>query len=108
MSNTQLQNSQIPPGLFTVFIENALKHNHSTDDQPAYVKVRLNLEDRHLHFDCINTKNKPDHHRPNNKTNSGLGLANIKRRLDLLYENNYQLNLDEQENEYRVHLIIPI
>ena len=44
----------------------------------------------------------------NSKTTAGIGLANVKRRLDLLYENKYQLMIDKQPSLFKVTLSIAI
>lgn len=96
----------IPPNLFTTFVENAVKHSVDISGKESYVKIDINIEDRLLHFICVNSRN-PDYV-ISDKKNSGLGLANITRRLELLYSDTFELNIDSKEKEYTVTLKIPV
>ncbi|MEG1375776.1 MAG: histidine kinase [Myroides sp.] len=102
-----LNSTFISPGLFTVFIENAIKHSVDPNGDETYVKISIDIKDKQLHFVCINSKFEDNHLLSKNKSN-GLGLANIKRRLELLYRNNYQLNITSNAKEYIVNLTIPL
>lgn len=96
----------IPPNLFTTFVENAVKHSVSVDDTDAYIRIRITLENGRLQFNCKNSKTA-DYHNPDIK-NSGLGLNNIRRRLQLLYDKQYQLDISSSDHEYIVNLSIPV
>jgi len=107
LDKNTLNNTFIPPGLFTVFIENAIKHSVSSNGEETYVKVNIEIKDNLFHFLCVNSKSKEHQLVSKNKSN-GLGLANIKRRLELLFTNTYSLDIESNENEYRVNLIFPL
>ncbi|MGJ1366211.1 sensor histidine kinase [Sphingobacterium spiritivorum] len=96
----------IPPNLFTTFVENAVKHSVSVEDTDAYIRIQITLENGRLQFNCKNSKTA-DYHNPDKK-NSGLGLNNIKRRLKLLYDRQYQLDISSSDREYIVNLSIPV
>lgn len=96
----------LPPNLFTTFVENAVKHSIDFTDNNTYIKISIEIHNKKLHFSCVNSKSN-DELIPNAK-NSGLGFVNIKRRLELLYQNQYQLDVRTTENEYTVNLTIPI
>jgi len=96
----------IPPNLFTNFVENAVKHSVDLQNQEVTIAVELAVIQHRLYFSCINSKSKEDQE-PHEK-NSGLGLVNVKRRLDLLYGNNYNLELQNTDTQYLVHLNFPI
>lgn len=96
----------VPPNLFTTFVENAVKHSVDTTGKEAYISISIAVEDKKLHFICTNSKS-PDYPVPDKK-NSGLGLINIKRRLELLYQGKHHLNITSTSNEYTVDLIIPV
>lgn len=102
-----LNNTFISPGLFTVFIENAIKHSVNPNGDETYVKIIIEIKDTKLHFVCVNSKTQENHFASKSKSN-GLGLANIKRRLELLYRNDYQLHITSNKNEYIVNLEIPL
>lgn len=102
-----LKNTFIPPGLFTVFIENAIKHSVNPNGDETFVKIIIEIKDKKLHFVCVNSKTEENHFISKDK-NNGLGLANIKRRLELLYRDDYQLHITSNKNEYIVNLEIPL
>lgn len=94
---------QVPPLLFIPFVENAVKHN--TDSTKAsYVYLTFTVENNRLTFVCENSKPL----NPVNHKNGGLGLANIRRRLDLLFDNHYTLEVHETEADYNVHLTLQL
>lgn len=94
----------IPPNLFLVFVENAAKHSKTTHS-PSNVSLLFEINNGKLVFTCQNTKSKIISARPEA---GGLGLANIRRRLDLLYEGRHDLSLYETEESYTVTLTIPL
>ncbi|CAM3108261.1 histidine kinase [Chryseobacterium flavum] len=96
----------IPPNLFTTFVENAVKHSVDLSDKDSYVKIEIKVENRQLHFMCVNSRNPA--YKVSDKKNSGLGLTNIKRRLELLYGDTFELQMISGSNEYTVHLKIPV
>lgn len=94
---------QIPPNIFITFVENAVKHSRDTS-AATYVRISLAADANMLFFTVSNTK--PKHRKP--RQESGLGLANIKRRLELLYNHNYDLEILENEVTYTLNLKLPI
>ncbi|WP_298737404.1 histidine kinase [uncultured Chitinophaga sp.] len=96
----------LPPNLFTTFAENAVKHSVDISGAGSYIRIRITVHAGKLNFHCVNSTNAD--HRPQGEKSSGLGLANIKRRLELLYGNDYNLDISATENEYTVNLTIPI
>lgn len=96
----------LPPNLFTTFLENAVKHSVDISGRESYICVNVEIKDDRLHFSCTNSKD-PEY-RPSDGRNSGLGLANIKRRLELLYRDNYNLEIAATDKEHTVKLTIPI
>lgn len=96
----------IPPNLFTTFVENAVKHSVDLSGTGYYIKINIAMEDKKLHFICVNSRNA-EYHTPE-KRSGGLGLVNIKRRLELLYQNTHQLDITTTDKEYIVNLIVPV
>ncbi len=96
----------IPPNLFTTFVENAVKHSIDIGDKESYIRIVIRTENKELYFTCINSRD-PGFVVSNGKY-SGLGLANIKRRLELLYDNAFDLKTVSAEKEYTVNLKIPV
>ena len=94
------ENLSIPPLLFIPFVENAVKHSADAVNL-SYIRLHFKLSGDMLHFTCQNSK--PLKPRKKN-VYSGLGLVNIRRRLDLLYDRHYSLNISEDETSYAVRL----
>ncbi|MBS3739445.1 MAG: histidine kinase [Psychroflexus sp.] len=93
--------TEIQPLLFINFVENAFKHCRLEDND--YIRVSLKSSDSSIEFECINTF-YPDQY-TNNEV-SGLGLNNIRERLEISYPEKYILKTDSTNNVYKVNLII--
>lgn len=97
--NTQ----KIAPMLLIVFVENAFKHLNK--EGKSTVKIHVESTDKKLTFTCNNTFDKEEVKKIQLETSkSGIGLQNAKKRLDLIYTNNYRLEIFEKENFYCVSL----
>ena len=95
---------QVPPMLLITFVENAFKHGVSYR-YPTYVNISIALHDQRLHFDCRNSR------RPEGTADDGggVGLQNVRQRLDILFPGNYILDIDDQSSDYyAVHLEFPL
>jgi LytS/YehU family sensor histidine kinase len=97
-------NILVPPLLFIPFVENAVKHSAGCKRE-AFVKLDFTADEKELDFVCINSKPVNS---VNANGNGGLGLANIRRRLDLLYEGRATLRIDETNDIYKVRLNIKL
>jgi len=98
-----LSGVQIPPLLFISFVENAVKHNNDAT-KPSYVNLYFDVRDGELFFKCINSK-------PMLKSvndTGGLGLINVKRRLELLFPATHRLNIEDDSERYCVTLTIKL
>lgn len=89
--------TQVPPLLFIPFVENAVKHN---PENGAWVDIAIRVGNGQLHFAC----NNPKAQRATAKTTGGIGLQNIKRRLELLFDRRFRLDLEDGQNSYTVKL----
>ncbi|MBO7610314.1 MAG: histidine kinase [Muribaculaceae bacterium] len=98
-------NVDVLPLLVVSFVENAFKHGVSSVE-PSYIHLSIQVKDNHVVFDCENSKH---HENSNGKMGEGgFGIANVKKRLDLMFGNNYDLNIDETDTTYRVNLTFPL
>lgn len=98
----ELDDSQIPPLILITFIENAFKHGISYQHE-SFIDILVDIEQGRLRFMCSNSKAvKP------NEEKGGVGLQNVKQRLNLLYDNNYTLNIQDEADVYNVELTIPL
>jgi len=94
---------KIPPLLFIPFVENAFKHGISYRN-PSFIDIRLKVEEGKVVFNTRNSMVKETS--TENKNYYGIGLDNVKKRLDLLFRERYQLTITEKEDEYLVDLIL--
>ncbi|MBK1897268.1 sensor histidine kinase [Chryseobacterium paridis] len=92
----------VPPLLFIPFIENAVKHNNNYEK--AFVKVHFHLENTILHFTCMNSKAPIE----STTLKGGIGLTNIRKRLELLYPDKYQLIIENKPSSFFVDLIVEL
>ncbi|MDR0332074.1 MAG: histidine kinase [Dysgonamonadaceae bacterium] len=99
-----VENQSVPPLLFIPFVENAVKHNNDTTNL-SYIHLTFSIKENDLYFSCRNSK--PFNPQQKNEF-SGLGLVNVRRRLELLYNKNYSLDIHEDETIYTVQLTIKI
>ena len=90
----------LPPLLFIPFVENTVKQNVDRENS-SYVYLGFKVWDKQLEFQCINSKPKIALRK--NEV-GGLGLKNIKRRLELLFPERYTLEIEESEISYTVYL----
>lgn len=95
-----LNNIQIAPLLFITFVENAVKHNQDSQSV-SYVNVSFKVTGNTLVFVCVNSIPQK---KPLRRSVGGIGLTNINRRLDLLYNGNYSLEQTKTEVNYTVKL----
>ncbi|WP_228442159.1 LytS family sensor histidine kinase [Chryseobacterium nematophagum] len=99
-----LSGIQIPPLLFISFVENAVKHNNDSE-KPSYVHLEFKSDGDEIIFTCINSKPALKAVKPHS---GGLGLVNIKRRLQLLYPSSHLLKIEDQEETFCVTLSIKL
>ena len=95
------ENIQIAPMLLLPFVENSFKHGAQID---GILKVDIKLKTTHdsLFFEIKNsTKN-------NAASKKGIGLENIKKRLEMLYGKTYHLDISQTKNSFRVELKTPL
>ena len=101
-----LPNKDVPPLMFITFVENAFKHGVSYR-QESFIEIKLeevkHEETSQLVFTCRNSRipKEEDKH-------GGVGLANVRQRLDLIYGKNYQLDIQDEPDTYQVKLAIPL
>lgn len=95
------------PLLFIVFIENAFKHGKKDGEQQSYINIDFDLTDEsRVMFSIQNDKD--DYHRTNTDFQGGIGLENVKKRLNMIYPGRHQLAIMETDDTYRVELSISV
>ena len=93
---------EIPSLMLITFVENAFKHGISYK-HPSFIKINMTTDDNRMQFTVANSKHPstPEH-------KEGIGLANVKKRLDILFGDDYQLDIIDGDDTYDVCLNIPI
>jgi LytS/YehU family sensor histidine kinase len=94
---------RIEPMLLIPFVENAFKHGIGMIEKPV-IHIGLETDDENLLF-TVKNKVNPFFSEPKDKR-SGIGLANVKRRLDLLYPNAHKLQITEKDDTFEVELTL--
>lgn len=87
---------RIPPMLLLPFVENAFKHGASQSEADCWIQIRLLLQDRRLLFTVENSV--PDESTVTSST--GLGLSNLKKRLDILFPDQYDLITLREDSQF--------
>ena len=99
-----VQGIQIPPNILLILAENAVKH--STDSlAPTYIYIKCENKEGWLHFSVRNSVPLTPHRK---QRCSGIGLPNLRRRLELLYEDHFQLSQEALPKEYIVTLALQL
>ncbi len=94
----------IEPMLLIPFVENAFKHG-TADVNSATIDIVMQSDHKILAFMVQNSYNP--HHQTHNGDH-GIGLANVKRRLELLYPAKHTLTINQSNNTYNVNLQIQL
>lgn len=100
-SNSVLKEILVPPLIFLPFIENGFKHSNL--NKPGQkIDIIFSEKNNELLFKCINTIN----YQRENINEKGIGIKLVKKRLELLYPENYSLDIKQIDNMYSVTLKI--
>jgi sensor histidine kinase YesM len=92
----------IAPLILITFLENAFKHGVSNSAQQSWIKVNMDIRENSLTYQVANSRIQES-----NKTfteSSGIGLKNVRRRLELSYPDQYKLNIDDRDDQFSVDL----
>ena len=91
----------IPPMLSVSFVENAFKHGVSYQ-HPSFIHISIKPGVDNVYFSVLNSCFKETV-----KEEGGIGIENTRKRLDLIYKENYSLDIVKKDNQFSVILIIP-
>ncbi len=108
--NFQIENIEtglkIAPLLLVVLIENAFKFVSNFSDKENKISIKIFTKENILHGSFTNTK---ELQQATITTNSnGIGIVNLKRRLELLYPKKYELTTNIENNQYETNLTIDL
>ena len=98
---------KIAPLIFIAFIENAFKHGASNHISAGFVHIHIFLEGGELNLYVENSKPEKQPTQEHRRS-GGIGLVNVRRRLDILYEKNYNLEVQDKPNTYGINLWMKI
>ena len=99
----EVSNQRIAPLMFIPFLENSFKHGLNHAISKGFVHILLDIEDKDIIFHIENSK--PDSiPLPEHPRSGGIGLVNVRRRLNILYPDHHTLTVDDQPNLYSVDL----
>ncbi len=99
----KINDQKIAPLMFIPFLENSFKHGLNNHLSKGFVTMTLKVDEKQIQFDIENSKAESlpatEHRR-----SGGIGLVNVRRRLNLLYPDHYQLEIRDNPNTYGVFL----
>lgn len=90
--------------LLIPFLENAFKHISHLHDKNNFIRAAIDFSENKLFFSVVNSSEKS----PSADRQRGIGLGNVKRRLELLYPGKHELNITESDNLFSVQLNIQL
>jgi LytS/YehU family sensor histidine kinase len=93
----------ITPLILIPFIENSFKHSKIEDVSKGWIDIILKSDKEKIVFTVINSIPESDFRKDGSR---GIGLENVKRRLELIYPDKHELHISEIENQFSVNLTI--
>ncbi len=102
-----VSDQQIAPLIFIPFLENSFKHGLINSIEKSYVYIRLQIDGSRISFYIENSKPETRPIQTRSKS-GGIGLVNVRRRLQLLYSHKHELIIKDQPHTYSVLLKIDL
>ncbi len=96
-------NMEFPPLLFIPFIENAFKHGVSLKDH-SYIHISMEIKGNSIRF--VSRNSMGDSSRPDDGQHPGIGLENVRKRLNLLFPGQHELDICQDQAGFTVNLEI--
>jgi LytS/YehU family sensor histidine kinase len=93
---------EIAPMLLLAFFENAFKHGASKSIENPFVKIIVRIQEQHFQLSITNSRNPAAHN--NEEYTQGIGLKNVKKRLQLIYPQKHKLQILPMEATYKAEL----
>ncbi|NOT38669.1 MAG: sensor histidine kinase [Saprospiraceae bacterium] len=94
---------KVAPLLFIPFIENSFKHGLKLSSNQSFIKIKFEISNT-IKFSIMNSKPQPMPGFKPMQSVGGIGLTNVRKRLELIYPGSYKLNIDNQLDSYTVEL----
>lgn len=107
-TENEAENYQVPPLLYINLIENAFKYGLSARN--SFIDIRLGIESAgtRLRFQCRNTVAPHDGRESLLQQDTGVGLSNLRKRLEYIYKTGYRFHTGENQGIYLAELDIPL
>jgi LytS/YehU family sensor histidine kinase len=103
-ASPEVKGFSIEPLLLVSFVENAFKHISHDSHKKNFVRMDLSRQNGMFHFSVQNSREQ----HPSERSHSGIGLNNVKRRLELLYPGKHELHIGQTDETFTVDLKIKI
>jgi len=98
----------IAPMLLQPLIENAFKHGTSKDIDHPWIKVKIRIKNSSTLEFTVQNSRSPDSQKDECEYTEGIGLKNVKKRLNILYPDFHQLDIQEQPDVFRIQLNVEL
>jgi two-component system, LytTR family, sensor kinase len=106
IADNETAGKRIAPFLLMPFIENSFKHVSKNRNQANFINLKLKVNAKNLIFQIENSVSNLNTAHSKDFDSSGIGLKNVKRRLDLIYPGNHELTFDKVIGSFKVSLKI--
>lgn len=103
--NGQVEDQVVAPLLFIVFVENSFKHSTSSQSEGIVIDIDISVEDDKIKMRCYNSY-MSEHN--DGGLSRGVGLDNVRKRLELIYPEQHDLVIRSTETSYTVDLSIDL
>ena len=103
-----VSHQMISPLMFIPFLENSFKHGLSNNLSDGFVHIYLKVEGENVKLRIVNSKPEKLPVRDPRRKSGGIGLVNVKRRLNLLYPGQYSLNIEDNPKSYAIELSLVV
>ncbi|WP_281635544.1 sensor histidine kinase [Flavobacterium marginilacus] len=104
-----IHNKKIAPVILLTFIENAFKHGVNKNTGKVKIDISFKVKEEHLYFSISNPKPEVTMHADNFNKSSGIGIENVKKRLELGYnKSDYTLSFKNKKDIFAVKLVIKV
>ncbi|QZT37791.1 histidine kinase [Halosquirtibacter xylanolyticus] len=101
--NAENPNIELSPLLFIPIVENCFKHGKISSDPDSFVTIDLHQVGDKIEFKTVNSITSNNHE---NSGREGIGINNLRKRLELVYTKNHILNFKKEDNKFIVEMII--
>ncbi len=102
----EIKGKKIAPLIFLPFVENSFKHGLKGGAKNTFVKIKLEVSGKVLHFEIENSKGKPSE--LINSKYKGIGVENVRKRLELIYPEQHTLKISDNEQTFKVLLQVQL